>query len=138
MTTPNPNSTLETKRVPNDQLEIYFDRFTHHFLMRESTNAVDAEVLAPDWGAQFEAAGAHLLGITFDPKDNALEFEYEGGEHRIPRPKEVWTAEEQDGFVKSIEVVRDDGTLEVARVKRLGVVPQGKSPRQSDSRQQLP
>ena len=121
--TPNPDNTLATKRVPNDQLKTYFDKFTRHFLLRESTNAVDTEVLSPDWGDQFEAEGAHLLGITYDPKDNALEFEYEGGEHRIPRPKEVWTAEEQDGFVKAIEVVRDDGTREVARVKRLGITP---------------
>ena len=138
MTTPNPNNQLDTKRVPNDQLETYFDRFTRNFLLRESTNAVDVEVLAPEWGDQFEAQGAHLLGITFDPKSNSLEFEYEGGEHRITRPKEVWTAEEQDGFVKAIEVVRDDGTWEVAQVKRLGVARQGKSPRQSDSRQQSP
>ncbi len=123
MTTPNPNSTLETKRVPNDQLKTYFDRFTKHFLLRESTNAVDAEVLSPDWGDQFETEGAHLLGITFDPRDNALEFELEGGEHRIPGPKEVWTAEERDGFVKSIEVVREDGIREVARVNRLGISP---------------
>ena len=123
MTTPNPNSTLETKRVPNDQLKTYFDRFTKHFLLRESTNAVDAEVLSTDWGDQFVTEGAHLLGITFDPRDNALEFDFEGGEHRIPAPKEVWTAEEQDGFVKSIEVVREDGVREIARVNRLGIAP---------------
>jgi len=123
VTTPNPNSTLETKRVPNDQLKTYFDRFTKHFLLRESTNAVDAEVLSTDWGDQFVTEGAHLLGITFDPRDNALEFDFEGGEHRIPAPKEVWTAEEQDGFVKSIEVVREDGVREIARVNRLGIAP---------------
>jgi hypothetical protein len=114
---------LETKRVPNDQLKTYFDKFTRHFLSRESTNAVDVEVLAPDWGDQFAAEGAHLFGITYDPKDNALEFEIEGGDHRVTRPKEVWTAEEFDGFVKAIEIVRDDGTREVARVNRLGITP---------------
>jgi len=114
---------LETKRVPNDQLKTYFDKFTRHFLLRDSTNAVDVEVLAPDWGDQFAAEGAHLFGITYDPKDNALEFEIEGGDHRVTRPKEVWTAEEFDGFVKAIEIVRDDGTREVARVNRLGVTP---------------
>lgn len=123
MTPENPKGELETKRVPNDQLKTYFDKFTRHFLLRESTNAVDVEVLAPDWGDQFAAEGAHLFGITYDPKDNALEFEIEGGDHRVTRPKEVWTAEEFDGFVKAIEIVRDDGTREVARVNRLGVTP---------------
>jgi len=123
VTPENPKGELETKRVPNDQLKTYFDKFTRHFLLRESTNAVDVEVLAPDWGDQFAAEGAHLFGITYDPKDNALEFEIEGGDHRVTKPKEVWTAEEFDGFVKAIEIVRDDGTREVARVNRLGITP---------------
>jgi hypothetical protein len=123
VTPENPKGELETKRVPNDQLKTYFDKFTRHFLVRESTNAVDVEVLAPDWGDQFAAEGAHLFGITYDAKDNALEFEIEGGDHRVTKPKEVWTAEEFDGFVKAIEIVRDDGTREVARVNRLGITP---------------
>jgi hypothetical protein len=123
VTPQNPKPDIETARVPNDKLEAYFDKFTKHFLVRESTNAVDVEVLSTDWGDQFAAEGAHLYGITYDPKDNALEFSLEGGDHRIQKPKEVWTAEEFDGFVKAIEVVRDDGTREVARVNRLGVAP---------------
>jgi hypothetical protein len=123
VTPQNPKGELETKRVPNDQLKTYFDKFTRHFLLRESTNAVDVEVLAPDWGDQFAAEGAHLFGITYDPKDNALEFELEGGGHRVAGPREVWTAEEFDGFVKAIEIVRDDGTREVARVNRHGITP---------------
>jgi hypothetical protein len=121
VTTDKPNDSLETKRIPNDQLEDYFAKFTRHFLLRESTNAVDVEVLAPDWGDQFAAEGAHLFGITYDPKARSLEFEMEVGDHRVYNPKEVWTAEELDGFVKAIEIVRDDGSREIARVNRLGV-----------------
>ena len=121
MTTEKSNPELETKRIPNDQLQEYFARFTKHFLLRESTNAVDVEVLAPDWGDQFAAEGAHLFGITYDPKAKSLEFELEGGDHRVLNPREVWTVEEFDGFVKAVEIVRDDGAREVARVNRLGV-----------------
>jgi hypothetical protein len=136
VTPENPRGELETKRVPNDQLKTYFDKFTRHFLVRESTNAVDVEVLAPDWGDQFAAEGAHLFGITYDPKDNALEFEIEGGDHRVTKPKEVWTAEEFDGFVKAIEIVRDDGTREVARVNRLGITPAPSTTTEQSRRQQ--
>jgi hypothetical protein len=138
VTTPNPGSDLETTRVPNDQLEDYFNRFTRHFLLRESTNRVDVEVLSMDWGDQFEAEGAHVFGITYDPKENALEFELEGGDHRIEKPKEVWTAEEIDGFVKAIEVVREDGTKEVARVNRLGVAPAASTPSSTTGTNQQP
>jgi hypothetical protein len=123
VTTAKQNDQLETKRIPNDQLEDYFNKFTRDFLLRESTNAVDVEVLSPDWGDQFAAEGAHLFGITYDPKERAIEFELEAGDHRVPNPKEVWTTEEFDGFIKAIEVVRDDGTREIARVNRLGLAP---------------
>ena|SRR5258707_14277219 len=136
MTTPNQTPDIETRRVPNDQLKAYFDTFTKHFLLRESTNAIDVEVLSQDWGDQFAAEGAHLYGITYDPKDNALEFEIEGGDHRITKPQEVWTAEEFDGFVKAIEVVRDDGTREIAKVSRLGVAPAPSPPTEQSRRPQ--
>ncbi len=123
MTTPNPNRELETRSIPREQLEDYFNRFTKHFLMPQSTNRVDVEVLSNDWGDQFEAEGAHVFGITYDPRKDSLEFELEGGDHRIERVREIRTAEELDGFVKAIEVVREDGTREVARVKRLGLGP---------------
>jgi hypothetical protein len=123
VTPENPKDELETKKIPNDQLKTYFDKFTRHFLLRESTNAVDVEVLAPDWGDQFAAEGSRLFGITYDPGHSSLEFELEGGDHRVTKPREVWTAEEFDGFVKAIEIVREDGTREVARVNRLGIAP---------------
>ena len=121
MTTNDPTPELETRKIPQDQMERYFDAFTKHFLAHESTNAVDVELVAPDWGDQFVAEGAHLYGITYDPKDDAIEFEMEGGDHRILHPREVWVAEEVDTFIKAIQVVRDDGAREVARVNRLGV-----------------
>jgi Family of unknown function (DUF5335) len=116
-----PTEELDTKRIPRDQLEAYFDAFTKHFLLHDSTNAVDVELVAPDWGDQFAAEGAHLYGITYDPKDDAIEFELEGGDHRIQHPLEVWVAEEVDTFIKAIQVVKEDGAREIARVNRLGI-----------------
>jgi hypothetical protein len=121
VTTPNPTPSLETRTIPKDQLEDYFTRFTKHFLMPESTNRIDVEVLSAGFGDQFESEGAHVFGITYDPRKNSLEFALEGGDHRVEKVKEIRTAEEADGFVKAIEVVRDDGTREVARVNRGGI-----------------
>jgi hypothetical protein len=112
-----------TTKVPRDKLEKYFDDFTKHFLRNETTIAADVELLAPEWGDQVEAEGAHLVGVTYDPKENALELTFESGQHRTYHPAEVWTVEETDGFVRAIEVVHDDGAREVVRVRRLGVQP---------------
>lgn len=114
---------METKRIPDDQLKVHFEQFTKHFLLRESTNTADVQVLAPDWGDQYVGEGMPLRGITYDPKEKAIEFELESGDHRVPTPKEVWTVEEPDGFIKTIEIVRNDSTREVIQVNRRGVQP---------------
>jgi uncharacterized protein DUF5335 len=110
-----------TKAVPRERLEQYFDEFTKRFLRDGSPEAVDVEVLEPDWGDQVVAQGARLLGITYDRRKNSLEFELESGDHRIIEPAEVWTIEEEDGFLSAVEVVHSDGTREVVSVKRVGL-----------------
>ena len=135
MTTPNQNTDIQTTKIPNDQLESYFNRFTKHFLLAESTNRVDVEVLAPDWGAQFEAEGARVMGVTYEPKKNSLEFALENGDHRVEGVREVWTAEEPDGFVKTISVVRTDGTRDIVTIRRLGVAPASSATRSTGTTQ---
>ncbi|HEX7941764.1 MAG TPA: DUF5335 family protein, partial [Gemmatimonadaceae bacterium] len=78
-------------------------------------------VLEPRWGDKRAMTGVRLMGITYDPHENALEFELEPGDHRVYHPEEVWTVEEPDGFVSGIDLVRPDGTREVVRVKRVGL-----------------
>jgi hypothetical protein len=111
-----------TTKIPPEQLEEYFDRFTKHFL-RNDTVAADDEVLSQEMGDQVEAEGARLIGVTYDPKSNAFKLTFESGQHRVFHPKEVWTVEETDGFVRAIEVVHDDGERDVVRVRRLSLRP---------------
>jgi len=110
-----------TIKVPHEKLEKYFDTFSKHFLIHDSTTAVDVEVMSSDLGNQFVAEGSHLAGISYDPHTHAIEIELEGGDHRVYKPSEVWVEEEDDGFVKAIEMVQPDGTREIVRPIRLGV-----------------
>ena len=110
-----------TRRLPQDKLESYFDGFSKHFLKYESTEVVDVELLDRDLGDQHLVEGAHLIGITYEPRTNALDIALEGGDHRMYKPKEVWALEEDDGFVRALEIVNDDDSREVVRVRRLSV-----------------
>jgi hypothetical protein len=110
-----------TKRLSQDTMEEYFDRFNKRFLNLESTDVADVEVLGLDLGDQVESDGAHLIGITYDPGTHALEVALEAGDLRAYRPKEVWAVEEDDGFIRALEIVRDDDTSEIVRVRRLGI-----------------
>src|SRR5262245_27438048 len=108
-----------TTRIPPDKLQRYFDTFTKKFLLHDSPDSIDAEIIAPDLGDQEALQGAHLTGVSYDPKEGTLEFAIEDlGDHRIYRPREVWAVEEADGFVSAVEIVRDDNSREVVTVRR--------------------
>jgi hypothetical protein len=111
----------QTTRIPPERLHEYFERFTKRFLLDGSPEAVDVELVQPELGDQHIVEGARLLGITCDPKTNALEFALDSGDHRVYVPSEVWVVEEPDGFVSAMEIVRADGSREVVSVKRVGL-----------------
>ena len=113
----------ETKRIAQDQLTRYFDAFSRKFLMPDSPGAADVELLGPDVGDQPVANRVRLLGVDYDPHTNALELELGSGDHRAFNPREVWAVEESDGFVSSIQIVRDDGAKELVNITRGGGAP---------------
>ena len=108
----------ETKRIPSDQLTRYFDAFSKKFLMADSEESADVEVIGTDLGDQTLAKKVRLLGVDYDPHTNALELELESGDHRAYKPREVWAVEEADGFVSGLQIVREDGAREVVSISR--------------------
>src|SRR5436190_17641510 len=108
----------ETKQISTDRLQQYFDGFSRRFLRNDSKAVADVEVLGMEIGDQFEGEGVRLLGISYEPRTRALEVELESGAVRAYRPKEVWAVEEDDGFIQALEIVRDDDTKEIVRVRR--------------------
>jgi hypothetical protein len=110
-----------TTKIPEEQLADYFAAFTRRFLLDESPECVDIEVLEPDWGDHSIAQCARLIGITYESRTRRLEFELDSADHRIENPAEVWVLEELDGFLSALEVVYDDGTREVVSIKRVGM-----------------
>jgi hypothetical protein len=114
----------KTVKIPQDKLEAYFDSMTKRFLRPDpSRQAAEIEIMSSDLGDQTPVSNAHLIGITYDRHENALELALESEDHRIFHPDEVWVVEEPDGFVSAIEVVRPDGVREVVTVKHVAIVP---------------
>ena len=111
----------ETKQLSPDRMQEYFDGFSKRFLRKGSTPVVDVEVLGMDIGDQVEGEGERLIGITYEPRTRALEVELESAGLRAYRPKEVWAIEEDDGFIRALEIVRDDDTKEIVRVRRQAI-----------------
>jgi len=115
-----------TKQIPRDQLQEYFDTFSQRLLHATSPEAADIELMSTEVGDQLLAEGARLAGITYDPRTDSLEFSFEltvheTGDHRILSPREVWVLENDDGSIRSLEVVRPDGGREVVTLQRVGL-----------------
>ena len=112
-----------TKQIPREQWEAYFDEYTKKHLRDDRPEAATIEVVSPMIGDQIEEEGAVLQGISYDPKDNALEVLVEGLDHLVFNPKEVWVVEdeEDEGFLTSVEIVREDGTKEILSIRRTGL-----------------
>jgi Family of unknown function (DUF5335) len=110
-----------TKQLTRENAEAYFDRLSKRFLLNASPEAADIEVLAMEWGDQYVSEGARLAGITFNAQTNTLEFELDGGDHRVYQPREIWVVEEPDGFVSAVEVMRPDGVKEVVKLQHVGL-----------------
>jgi hypothetical protein len=110
-----------TRALSPDQLQLYFAEFTRRFLRDGSPEAADVEVLEPDLGSQIAIQGARLLGITYEPRSRALQLELDVGDHRIFDLFDVWTREEQDGFLNSVAVIHQDGSREIVSIKRVGI-----------------
>jgi hypothetical protein len=108
----------ETKQISPDRMQAYFDGFSRRFLRRDATATADVEVLGMDIGDQIEEEGVRLIGISYEPRTRALELDLDTAGLRAYRPKEVWAIEEDDGFISGLEIVREDDTKEIVRVRR--------------------
>jgi len=111
----------ETRQIPREQWKDYFDRFSrNHLIGEEETEAVTIEVMSPRIGDQIEAQAVPLLGLAYDPKDNALDIELEDAEHLLYNPASIWAIEEEDGFISILEVNEEDGSSELLHIYRSG------------------
>ena len=111
-----------TTRIPRHLLAQYVQEFTKQFLLRPFPRAVDIEVVTPDLGDQIAVSGARLIGVTYDPDSDELDIAMDSGDHRVGSPTEVWSIEDDDGFVSVLAIVRPDRTQEIVLVKKVGLV----------------
>lgn len=98
--------------IPKSQWEIYFENISKHL----QANQAELEVAAMNLGDQIEAEWVPLYGVSYDPKDDVIEFVLEGIDHLVRRPQEVYVDDDIEAL-HSIEVVDGNGVRHIARLK---------------------
>jgi hypothetical protein len=107
-----------TKKIPREQWRDVLDRFTKRYLRDDLPEAITIDHLSPELGDQVAVEEARLLGIAYDPRSKVLEVLLHDVDHLVFQPKELWVAEEEEGFLAWIEIVRDDDTKEILKIRR--------------------
>jgi uncharacterized protein DUF5335 len=104
-----------TRTLPKKEWESYFDRYTSSRVKGQAPEFTRIEVLSSDMGAQIETSKERLLGLTYDPKDDAFEVEFDTFLHRIHHPKEIVVLEDSNGVLAGLKVLVEKLDMKVRK-----------------------
>jgi hypothetical protein len=87
---------LMAQKLDKVELRELFDRVTKQL----KTQTVEVDVASLQLGDQIEADWVRLLGLSYDPHDDAIEIMLDGIDITVPKPREIhfdgtgsrWTA----------------------------------------------
>jgi hypothetical protein len=108
---------MDSKKIEKSHWQKYFDKFSHDYLKDDQPEYIEIQVMSDDIGVQPEAEWSVLTGITYDPKNDILEIQYENMEHIISHPKEIYVNEEEDGWLTGMLVIQEDGERNVIDIR---------------------
>ena len=76
----------------------------------------EVEVASLDLGDRTQAEWLALIGITYDPRDDAVEIALDGLDHMIRKPREIYLDDGAAGLL-SLEIVDADGVRQIVKLK---------------------
>ena len=101
---------MAIRKLEKKEWEPFFDALS----AQSRAQSVEIEVLSPALGAQFEGRSIPLVGLSYDPRDDALDVVSKELDHRISAPAEIYIDETSLGL-QSLEVVTADGVKQILR-----------------------
>ena len=104
---------MATRRLDKADWAAFFDGVSRAL----GATQVEIEVASLALGDQVQAEWVNLSGMTYDSKAATVELMSDTMDHRIQRPIEVYAYETRDGL-DSIEVVTEDGTKQIIKLRR--------------------
>jgi hypothetical protein len=115
----------DTNELPRDRWRIYFDDLSRGLATTQATVEIDG----PDIGAQVQAEGLILTGITYDDRDDVLVIGLSPGgpteslEHLVSSPQRI-RVESSDAILPStIEVEDAEGVQTLVRLQAAPALP---------------
>ena len=115
----------DTEELAREGWRTYFDELSRTL----GTTRATVEIDAPNLGAQLQAEGLLLLGISYDDRDDVLVIGLSPGgpseslEHFVSAPKRIAVESSQALLPSTIEVEDSEGQLTLVRLQPAPALP---------------
>jgi Family of unknown function (DUF5335) len=109
----------EANEVPRDDWRVYFDELSHVL----TTTEAEVEIEGPDLGAQVQAEGLVLSGLSYDDRDDVLVVGLSPGgpteslQHLISNPQQIWVESSGSAVPSTIEIKDAEGLRTLLRLQ---------------------
>ena len=115
----------DTNELPRDSWRVYFDDLSRGLATMQATVEIDG----PDLGAQVQAEGLVLSGISYDDRDDVLVVGLSPGgaaeslEHLVSRPQRIRVESANTILPSTIEVEDAEGERTLVRLQPAPALP---------------
>jgi len=109
----------DTDELPRDRWRVYFDELSRGL----ATTRASVEIEGSDLGAQVQAEGMVLSGISYDDRDDQLVVGLSPGgpaeslQHLISSPQRIWVEPSGAAVPSTIEIEDADGESTLVRLQ---------------------
>ena len=103
---------MTIRRLEKPEWRSFFDTMSEIL----EAKVAEVEVASLDLGDRTQAEWLPLIGIAYDPRDDAVEIALDGLDHMIRKPREIYLDDGAAGL-KSLEIVDADGVRQIVKLK---------------------
>ena len=107
-----------SRQIPQAEWQAYFDSMSEFM----AGTLAELDVASLGLGDQLEAEWVEVEGISYDPKDDLIEFVLQDLDHVIDRPREIWVDETPLSLL-SLEVVDAEGLRHILLLRTPMLLP---------------
>ena len=109
---------MTIRRLEKPEWRPFFDTMSKIL----EAKVAEVEVASLDLGDQTQAEWLPLIGITYDPRDDAVEIALDGHDHMIRKPREIYLDDGAAGLT-SLEIVDANGVKRIVKLKDQLILP---------------
>jgi hypothetical protein len=103
---------MTIRRLEKPEWRPFFDTMSKIL----EAKVAEVEVASLDLGDRTQAEWLPLIGITYDPRDDAVEIALDGLDHMIRKSREIYLDDGAAGLT-SLEIVDADGVRQIVKLK---------------------